>query len=81
MTDEEFAEICSAHPDLSFELNSTGELIVEPPRYSMVGASNNAVGAQLLNWADLEGRGVACDSSTGYTLPNGAPRSRTPPGF
>jgi Uma2 family endonuclease len=75
MTDEEFAEMCGEHSDLSFELTADGELIIMPPNYSITGARNQRIGAQLLNWADLDGRGVACDSSTGYTLPSGARRS------
>ena len=75
MTDEEFAEMCSAHSDLSFEWTADGELVIMPPNYSITGARNQRIGAQLLHWADLDGRGVACDSSTGYTLPNGARRS------
>jgi len=31
MTDEEFAELCSGHPDLFFEMTAEGELIVTLP--------------------------------------------------
>jgi len=75
MTDEEFAEMCGEHADLSFELTADGELIVMPPNYSITGARNNAISSQLYVWAMFDGRGIACDSSTGYTLPSGARRS------
>jgi Uma2 family endonuclease len=75
MNDEEFAEFCAEHPDLSFEMTAEGELIVMPPTYSDTGASNWDVAGQLHAWAKRDGRGVGCDSSTGFVLPNGARRS------
>ncbi len=32
MTDEQFAQFCSDHPDLFFEMSAEGELIVMPPQ-------------------------------------------------
>jgi Uma2 family endonuclease len=75
MTDEEFAEFCSEHPDLFFEVNADGEIIVMPPTQSTGGARNMRVSGQLDAWADADGRGIATDSSTGFVLPNGARRS------
>ena len=75
MSDEEFAAFCAEHPDLFFEMTSEGELIVMPPTYSDTGASNFDVGVQLGVWARKDRRGIACDSSTGFVLPNGARRS------
>ncbi len=75
MTDDEFAAFCAEHPDLRFEATSEGELIVMPPTYSWTGASNLDLGSQLAVWAPKDGRGVACDSSTGFVLPNGSRRS------
>ena len=75
MSDEEFAEFCSEHPDLFFEMSADVELIVMAPTYSSTGARNQEIGVQLGVWAKLDGRGIACDSSTGFVLPNGARRS------
>lgn len=75
MTDEEFARFCAKHPDLFFEMTAEGELIVMPPTYSDTGAENFEIGSQLGAWARKDGRGVGCDSSTGFVLPNGARRS------
>jgi Uma2 family endonuclease len=75
MTDEEFAEFCAKHPDLFFEMTGDGEIIVMPPAYSLNGARNAEISGQLVAWADRDGRGIACDSSTGFVLPNGARRS------
>ena len=75
MTDEEFAGFCAEHPDLFFEMTAEGEIIVMPPAYSLTGARNGEVFIQLGMWAKQDGRGIACDSSTGFALPNGARRS------
>ncbi len=75
MTDQQFADFCADHPDLSFETTATGEIIVMPPSFSKTGARNLDLCMQLGIWARQDGRGVASDFSTGYLLPNGARRS------
>lgn len=75
MNDEEFAAFCAEHPELNFEMSAEGELIVMPPTNSDTGACNLEVAGILRNWARKDGRGIACDSSTGFVLPNGARRS------
>jgi Uma2 family endonuclease len=75
MTDEEFAAFCAEHPDLNFEMTADGDLIVMPPTYSDTGAGSLDVGSQLSSWSRKDRRGVGCDSSTGFVLPNGARRS------
>ena len=66
---------CAEHPDLHFEMSAEGELIVTPPTHSDTGASNFEVAGELRAWARKDRRGVGCDSSTGFVLPNGARRS------
>jgi Uma2 family endonuclease len=75
MTDEQFAEFCAEHPDLSFEMTAEGELIVMPPNYTATAARNGEIMAQLRNWARPDGRGICTDSSGGFVLPSGARRS------
>ncbi|MDX1980675.1 MAG: Uma2 family endonuclease [Bryobacteraceae bacterium] len=75
MTDEAFAELCDAHPDLNLELSAQGELIVMPQTFTLTGARNHEISGQLWNWTRQDQRGVAFDSSTGWKLPNGARRS------
>jgi Uma2 family endonuclease len=75
MTDEAFAQLCAEHPDLNLELSATGELIIMPQTYTLTGARNSEISAQLRNWARQDRRGVAFDSSTGWLLPNTARRS------
>src|SRR6266852_617933 len=75
MTDEAFPQLYAEHPDVELELSATGELIIMPQTYTLTGARNNEISAQLRNWARHDKRGVAFDSSTGWVLPNGARRS------
>jgi len=75
MTDAEFTAFCAEHPDLNFEMSAEGELIVMAPTHSDTGASNFEVATQLGTWARKNRRGIGCDSSTGFVLPNGARRS------
>jgi len=56
-------------------MTAEGEIIVMPPTYSLTGARNSRIIGQLDAWAERDGRGIACDSSTGFALPNGARRS------
>ena len=75
MTDEEFAVFCTEHPDLSFEMSAEGEIIVMPLTSFRTGVRNSRITRQVDEWAEADGRGLACDSSTGFVLPNGARRS------
>ena len=43
-----------------------------PPAGSKTGLRNARLKSRLANWADIDGTGVCFDSSTGFTLPNGA---------
>jgi Uma2 family endonuclease len=49
MTDEQFAEFCSEHPDLCFEMTAEDVIIVRPPAYSLAGSRNQEIGRQLSN--------------------------------
>lgn len=72
---EDFLELCKANQDLQLELTATGEVIIMPPTFSWTGKQNSGLNAQLWNWNDKTGLGIVFDSSTGFTLPNGAVRS------
>ncbi len=47
MTDQQFADFCAEHPDLFFETNARGEIIVMPPNFSTTGARNSQIAMQL----------------------------------
>ena len=75
MNDEEFVKFCSGYPDLFFEMSADGDIIVIAPAYSITGVQKAHIGCQLGLWKELDGRGIVCDSSAGFVLPNGARRS------
>ncbi|MEL6881134.1 MAG: Uma2 family endonuclease [Cyanobacteria bacterium J06607_10] len=75
MTAEQFYEFCAVNPELRIERTAEGEVIVMPPAFSDTGNRNFNIAVALGVWAEKEGTGEGFDSSTGFTLPNGATRS------
>lgn len=75
MSDEQFYDFCRTNPDLRIERNANGEIVVMPPAFADTGNRNGRVFGQLYVWAEAEGTGEVFDSSSGFTLPNGAMRS------
>jgi Uma2 family endonuclease len=72
LTGAQFEQLCHDNPDLRLELTSQGELIVMPPAGSKTGLRNSSLTRQIGSWALKNGIGVVFDSSTGFTLPDGA---------
>lgn len=75
MTTEQFYQFCQLNRDLRIERTANGEVVVMPPAFSDTGNRNGKIAQQLGNWADRDATGETFDSSTGFTLPNGAIRS------
>lgn len=75
LSEDEFLEICHQNPDSRVELKANGEVIIMPPTYSETGEKNNELLFQVTLWNKQIGKGKVFDSSTGFTLPNGAVRS------
>ncbi len=75
MTDEQFYQLCRNNPDLKFERNAQGDLIIMPPTGGGTGRRNSSLTFQVYSWNEQTGLGVVFDSSTGFKLPNGADRS------
>lgn len=75
MTGELVRELCGLNPEIRLEINAGGELELMPPAFSLAGYRNANISADLGIWARADGRGVAFDSSAGFTLPNRALRS------
>ncbi|MDQ3805919.1 MAG: Uma2 family endonuclease [Acidobacteriota bacterium] len=75
MTEDEFFEFCRVNRDLRIERSAQGELIIMPPTVFETGGQNAEITMQLRQWAKKDGTGMTFDSSTGFTLPNGAVRS------
>jgi Uma2 family endonuclease len=75
LTDEQFAQLCRENPELRLELTAKQELVIMPPTGSETGRRSGEVFYSLIAWAKKDGTGISFDSSTGFTLPNGAIRS------
>lgn len=75
MTQAEFHAFCQANRDLRIERTATGEVVIMPPAFSDTGNRNFNLAVQLGIWAEQDGTGLGFDSSSGFTLPNGATRS------
>jgi Uma2 family endonuclease len=75
MTDQQFYDFCRTNPELRIERNANGEVIVMPPAFADTGNRNGRIFGQLFVWSEANATGEAFDSSSGFTLPNGATRS------
>ncbi|NJL55087.1 Uma2 family endonuclease [bacterium] len=75
MTTAEFYEFCQAKRNLRIERSASGDVVIRPPAFSDTGNRNIKIAQQLANWADQDVTGLGFDSSSGFTLPNGATRS------
>jgi len=75
LTHEQFYELCKVNQDLRLERNSTGELILMPPTGWESGKRNADLTTNVTLWNRQTQLGIVFDSSTGFSLPNGADRS------
>jgi len=75
LTEEQFTRLCQENPELRIELTAQQELVIMPPTGSETGRRNSTLIQRLANWAETDGTGIVFDSSTLFTLPNGAKRS------
>ncbi len=75
LSDEKFYQLRKDNPRARLELTADGELIALRPAGTKTGARGMKLSRRLESWSEKDGRGMAFDSSTGFTLPNGAKRS------
>jgi Uma2 family endonuclease len=75
LDDEEFDELCRANNELRIERTKEGAIIIMPPTYTKIGGRNLELAGSFWTWVKQDGMGKGFDSSTGFTLPNGAKRS------
>jgi len=75
LKDEQFFRLCSDNSDLRIEMSAAGELIIMAPCKPMTGRRNAKIAQRLSNWAEADGTGECFDSSSLFSLPNGAKRS------
>ena len=75
MTEKQFLAFCALNGDIRIERTAGGELEIMPPAGMYTGNRNIKISSRLYIWAKRDGTGEAFDSSTGFTLPNGAVRA------
>ena len=75
ISDRDLLQLSSDNPDLRFETNSSGKLIVMPPTGGQTGNRNANLTYQVWDWNSQSKLGVAFGSSTGFRLSNNAIRS------
>ncbi|WP_107670886.1 Uma2 family endonuclease [Cyanothece sp. BG0011] len=75
MTDEQFYQLCCKNPEINFERNAKGELIIMPPTGGETGNRNSEINAEFVLWNRQTKLGKVFDSNTCFKFPNGAERS------
>ncbi len=75
MTDEQFYQLCRQNPDINFERNAKGELIIMPPTGGETGNRNAELTTEFAIWNRRKKLGKVFDSNTCFKLPNGANRA------
>jgi Uma2 family endonuclease len=75
MSDEELIRFCAENEVLRVEREPNGEILVMTPANSKTSHMNLRIGRLLDVWAEEDGRGVAFDSSGGFTLPDSSMRN------
>ena len=75
LEEDQFFDFCQANNELRIERTAEGDCEIMTPTGGATGWRNSRLVTQLTIWADFDGSGVVFDSSTGFTLPNGAMRS------
>ncbi len=75
VTDEIFYKLCRNNPDIKFERNSKGEIIIMSPTGGETGNINAELLIEFGFWNRQYKLAKLFDSSTCFKLPNGANRS------
>jgi len=75
ITDDQFYQLCRENPDVKFERNAQGEIIVMSPTGGETGSYNFEIATDFGIWNRQTKLGICFDSSTCFKLPNGANRS------
>ncbi len=75
ISDDQFYQLCRENPDVKFERNAKGEIIVMSPTGGETGSYNSEINADFVIWNRQTKLGICFDSSTCFKLPSGANRS------
>jgi len=75
LSEDQFYQLCRDNPDIKFERNVNGQLIIMPPTGGETGRYNAKLTTRFVLWNEQTKLGEVFDSSTCFRLPNGAERS------
>lgn len=75
ISDRALEQLCRENPELRFETDKDGKLIIMSPTGSESGKRNGDLFGQVWYWNRQCKLGIVFDSSTGFKLSNGATRS------
>ncbi|HIK08730.1 MAG TPA: Uma2 family endonuclease [Oscillatoriaceae cyanobacterium M33_DOE_052] len=75
ISDDQFYQLCRANPDIKFERNPQGEIIIMSPTGGETGNRNAEIIVEFGIWNRRTKLGKVFDSSTGFKLPQGGDRS------
>ncbi len=75
ISDRNLEQLCRENPDMRFEIDPQGKLIIMSPTGSLTGEKNSDLNYQVQSWNRQYKLGKVFDSSTGFKLSNGATRS------
>ena len=75
LNDDELFRLCQSNRALHIERNPAGELVFMSPTSGRTSRRNSRIVSRLDSWNERTGLGVVCDSSGGFSLPNGAIRA------
>lgn len=75
LTDNQFYELCRENPEVKFERNANGEILIMSPTGGETGNCNFEVAVEFGIWNRQTQLGICFDSSTCFKLANGANRS------
>jgi len=75
VTDEQFYQLCQANPEVKFERDAVGDLIIMAPTGGETGSYNAEIVADFVIWNRQTRLGKVFDSSTCFKLPKGGDRS------
>ena len=74
LTDNQFYQLCRENPEIKFERNTKGEILIMSPTGGETGKRNVEVAADFVFWNRQTKLGKVFDSSTEFKLPSGAYR-------
>lgn len=74
ITDDKFYHFCLDNPDIKFERNKQGQILIMPNTSGNTGKINSEINFQLVGWNKKSKLGEVFDSSTAFQLPSSAVR-------